>query len=149
MGITPAYAFVVLEGDQNKPDGGGGALFAGYAITDAMELRLSGLWSGHVIAATDKTPEMLFQVFNLALIFSYALDLAPVRPTLEAGIGVLHQQLGEQASTSAGLLVGVGGDWAVLPWLEIGAVFHYHAFLQNPNQIPVYFDVGPRITFRM
>ena len=150
LGITPPYAFAVLgDGGEVKPDGGGGSLFAGYAVTDAMEVRVSGLYSAHLIAATDKDPQMLFQVLNLALIFRYSLDLSPVRPTLEAGIGVLHQRLDGQAATSASLLVGLGGDWAVLPWLEIGAVFHYHAFLQAPGTLPVYFDVGPRVTFRL
>ena len=149
MGLTPSYAYVVLDGGQAEPDGGGAALFLGYAITEAMEVRLSGLWSGHVISATDKSPELLLQVFNLAVIFSYAFDLAPVRPTLEAGIGLLHQRLGDQAVSSVSLQVGVGADYSLLPWLEIGAVFHYHAFLQSPDQLPVYFDVGPRITFRI
>ncbi len=149
MGVAPSYAFVVLE-NQVKPDGGGGSLFLQYAITEAVEARLSGLWTGHEIPGTEDTPGGLYQVISLALVFSYAFDLAPVRPALEAGIGVLHQRysVNEQRATSVSLLFGVSADYQLLHWLEVGAAFHYHAFLQNPSQYPVYFDVGPRVIFR-
>ncbi len=148
VGLAPSYAFVVLQNNA-EPDGGGSGLFLQYAVTEAVEVRLWGLWTGHDIAGTDEAPGGLYQVFNAALVFSYAFDISPVRPALEAGVGVLHQRFQAQHVTSLSLLVGVGADYALLPWLEVGAAFHYHAFLQNPNQYPVYFDVGPRVTFRM
>lgn len=148
VGVAPSYAFVLLD-NTAEPDGGGSGLFVQYAVTDAMEVRLWGLWSGHAIEAKDKDPGGLYQVFNAALVFSYAFDLMWVRPAVEAGLGVLHQRYQEQHVSSMSLLLGVAADYQVLPWLEVGAAFHYHAFLQNPNQYPVYFDVGPRVIFRI
>lgn len=149
LGFSPTYAFVMME-DQSEPDGGGAAIFLAYSLTESVALRLSGLWTGHGVEAVedDKQPSGLLHVISLTAGLSYALDLLAVTPALEAGIGVLHQRLGDASSTELGLQLGLSVDYWLLSWLSVGAAFHYHAFLTNLAEYPVYFDTGPRISVR-
>ncbi len=143
VGFMPSYAFVVLDG-QLEPDGGGAALFLQYGITDAISLQLTGSWTGHGIEATEKDPGGLYSVVSTTAGISYTLDMGRLRPAIDMGAGVLHQEYGGVSATSMEILVGIVADYRLLPWLSVGVAFHYHAFLANPATYPVYFDAGPR-----
>ena len=143
VGLMPSYAFVVLDG-QFEPEGGGGALFLQYGITDAISLQATGSWTGHGIDATEEDPGGIYSVVSLTAGISYTLDMGRLRPAIDMGAGVLHQEYGGVSATSMEILVGVVADYRLLPWLSVGVAFHYHAFLANPAQYPVYFDAGPR-----
>lgn len=145
IGISPAYAFIVLA-DRAEPSGGGAMLHLHYGLTDTFALRLTGGWSGHDVASTEEYEGGLFQVISGSGGLSYAFDLGgDVRAGLEGGLGVLHQRFGELRSTSLALNLGVALDYRALPWLAVGFAFHYHAYLANPSEYPVYFDIGPRV----
>ena len=143
VGLMPSYAFVVLE-NQLEPEGGGGALFLQYGMTDAISLQLAGSWTGHSIEAAEEDPGGLYSVVSVTLGISYSLDMGRLRPAIDMGAGVLHQRYGDASVTSMEILVGLVADYRLLPWLSVGVAFHYHAFLANPAQYPVYFDAGPR-----
>jgi len=147
LGVAPSYAFVVLA-DRAEPDGGGVQAFLQVGISEAVALHLSVLWSGHRIAPSDKRAGGLFQVFSAGVGLAYRFDAGPVEPVLEAAIGVLHQRFGDTVSTSLALQAGLALDYPLLPWLAVGAGFHYHAYLADPSRDPVYFDAGPRISVR-
>ena len=143
VGLAPSYAFVVLE-DQLEPDGGGAGLYLQYGITDAFSLLVTGLWTGHDIEETDSHTGGLYSVTSVAGGISYTLDMGRLRPAIDMGVGFLHHKFGDQESTSMAILVGIAADYRLLPWLSVGAAFHYHAFWASPAQYPVYFDAGPR-----
>ena len=143
VGLTPSYAFVVLEG-QLEPEGGGGGILLQYGMTDVISLQVMGSWTGHAIEATDKDPGGVYSVVSATVGISYTLDMGRLRPAIDMAAGVLHQQYGDASATSMEILVGVVADYRLLPWLSVGAAFHYHAFLANPADYPVYFDAGPR-----
>ena len=143
VGLMPSYAFVVLD-NQLEPEGGGGGVFVQYGMTDAISLQVAGSWTGHAIEATDDDPGGLYSVVSVTLGISYSLDMGRLRPAIDMGAGVLHQRYGDASVTSMEILVGVVADYRLLPWLSVGVAFHYHAFLANPAQYPVYFDAGPR-----
>ncbi len=146
VGIMPSYAFVVL-GDQAEPEGGGAGIFLQYGMTDAISLQVMGAWTGHSIDATEEDPGGLYSVVSASVGIAYTLDMGRLRPAIDIGAGVLHQQYGDAAATSMSILVGIAADYQLLPWLSVGAAFHYHAFLANPAQYPVYFDAGPRMSW--
>jgi hypothetical protein len=149
LGLQPSYAFVVLE-DRAQPNGGGVSLFLNYGMTDAIALLVTGIWSGHDLQPDEKKkrPGGLYQVVSAAAGFSYTFDTVPLRPFIDAAVGFLHQWGADRSATSVSLQLGVGAEYNVLSWLSVGAAFHYHAFLQNPAEFPVYFDVGPRVALR-
>jgi hypothetical protein len=90
----------------------------------------------------------LFQVVSLTAGGSYSFDLLRVCPSLEAGIGVLYQRFAGESATNLGVLFGLGLDYWLRDWISIGVAFHYHAFVTNLAQYPVYFDAGPRVSVR-
>jgi hypothetical protein len=147
LGVAPAYAYVVVD-DKAQPNGvgAGGALL--YGLTPAFALRLSGGWSGHIVEAEPPRTNPLYQVAHGMLGLRYSFDLVSMNPSIEAGIGVLHQSFGTSSSTDLGGQIGVALDYWILPWLSLGAYFHYYAFLSNPTKYPVYFDAGPRVELR-
>ncbi len=147
LGVAPSYAYVVLERGA-EPKGGGANLFLHYHLTGAIALRAAGGWSGHSIEGTEKDQGGLYQVANAALGLRYAFDTIPLNPALEGGVGVLVHSYQGASAVSVALQFGIAADYYVLPWLSVGAAFHYHAFLSNPSQYPVYFDAGPRVGVR-
>jgi hypothetical protein len=147
LGVAPSYAYVVL-GQGAEPRGGGANLFLHYHLSSGAALRAAAGWSGHSIEATGKDAGGLYQVTNAALGLRYAFDAIPLNPALEGGVGILvHSYQGANA-LSVSIQFGVAVDYYVLRWLSVGAAFHYHAFLSNPSQYPVYFDAGPRLGVR-
>ncbi len=148
LGLSPAYAFVVLQ-DDLEPDGGGGSIFARYALSEAFALLASVLYPGHALQATEDDPGGTMRILAASAGLNFALDVLSLTPSIDAAVGVLHQQYKQERSTSMELQVGVGLDYELLPWLMVGAAFHYHAFLSNPSDYPVYFDIGPRVAFRL
>lgn len=149
LGIAPTYAYLVQDG-QSEPRGGGGALYMHYSLSEAIALRWSGLWTVHTIdSSTDENgsgqASSLFHVGNLALGLRYAFDLLSVCPAIEGGVGLLYQKFQQETAIDIGLQFGVSVDYLLSPWLSVGAAFHYHAFISNPTEYPVYFDTGPRI----
>lgn len=143
IGLAPSYAYILLDGAE--PNGWGGSLVALHDLTSAIALRLSAGWSGHSIDGVDKDPGGLYQVVHGEFGLRYDFDLVSLNPSLEGGIGVLHQRYRETTATDLGLQLGVGCDYWILPWISVGAFFHYYAFLSNPTDYPVYFDAGPRL----
>ncbi len=153
LGFSPTYAFVVLE-DTTEPDGGGGLLYLTHGITDAVALRGSAGWSGHDVGETldsegNTQAGGLFQVFHLSAGVSYEFDLlAPLSPYIEASVELLHRRAPQAAETDFGVQLGICLDYWIRPWLALGAAFHYHAFLTNLAEFPVYFSAGPRVAIR-
>jgi hypothetical protein len=147
VGLAPAYAYVVLE-KQAQPKGGGASLFLHYHLTSAFALRLAAGWSGHDIEGTAKSPGGTHQVVNAAFGLRYAIDSIPINPALEGGVGILYHRYQKASSLSPSLQLGIACDYFVRPWISVGAAFHYHAYLSNPSQYPVYFDAGPRVGLR-
>ena len=146
VGLAPSYAFVVLE-KQSKPRGGGGQLFVRYGLTGTFALGVSALWSAHDTDATSDSAAT-FQVINVAASVTYSFDwLERFTPAIEGGIGLLYRR-SKTAAADLGLQLGVAADYWVLPWLGLGAAFHYHAFITSPTEYPVFFDAGPRLTAR-
>jgi len=147
VGLEPSYAFIVL-GQESEPEGGGTGLYVHYGLGDALALRFSGLWSGHDIEPGEEDEGGLYQVVNLALGVAYAFDLLSVVPAIEVGGGLLYLRYQGQSAYNFGLQIGVAVDYGLLSWLTVGAAFHYHAFISNPADYPVYFDAGPRVAVR-
>lgn len=145
VGLTPSYAFLVLNA-QLEPDGGGAGLYLQYGVTDAISLLASGLWTGHTLEASEEDPGGLYQVLSVSFGISYTLDMGRIRPALDLAAGVLHLRYGDQSTTSMSILAGLSADYMMRPWLSVGLAFHYHAYLANPAELPVYFDAGPRVT---
>lgn len=148
VGVAPSYAYIV-RGSSSEPDGGGGSAYVHYGLTQTINLQLSGAWTGHDVDPGEDDPGGLFQVINVAAGARWVFDIVRFNPALEAGLGILHMRYRGDATTNLGLQLGVTVDYAVTPWLGLGAGFHYHAFLSNPGEYPVYFDAGPRISFRL
>jgi hypothetical protein len=147
VGLAPSYAYIVLHGT-GEPDGGGSGLFVHYGLSDAVAIQLSGLWTVHDIEGTEENEGGLYHVVNVAAGVRYAFDVLKVNPALEVAAGILYLRFHGDSAVNLGLLMGICVDWWALDWLAVGAAFHYHAFLSNPNEYPVYFDAGPRVAFR-
>lgn len=147
LGLAPTYAFIVLD-NKAEPRGGGASLFLTYGLSDAIALRLSGLWTGHNIEADEETEGGLYQVANVAFGLQYAIDLLSVTPSIEAGAGLLYLRYGDGSAVNLGLHFGLAVDYWLARWICVGAAFHYHAFISNPADYPVYFDAGPRVAIR-
>jgi len=147
VGLSPAYAFIVLS-DQAEPKGGGTGIFVHYGLSDALALRFSGLWTGHNVEGTEESAAGLYQVANLAAGLQYSFDLLSVTPSIEVGAGVLYLRYRGESATNLGLQIGMSVDYWLLDWLGVGASFHYHSFISNPADYPVYFDAGPRVAIR-
>jgi hypothetical protein len=147
LGVAPSYAYVVLE-NKAEPNGGGVNLFLHYHLSSGVALRAAAGWSGHAIESTGNDPGGTYQVVNAALGLRYAFDLIPLNPAVEGGVGILQHRYQDSTALSVAVQFGVAVDTYVLPWLSVGAAFHYHAFLSNPSQYPVYFDLGPRVGVR-
>lgn len=146
-GLAPSYAFIVLGG-QGEPKGGGASAYALLGLSDALALRCSGLWSGHHVAPREDSAGGLYQVANLSLGLQYTFDLISVTPAIEAGVGLLYLRYQGDSAVNLELQFGLGADYWFVDWLAAGAAFHYHAFISNPADYPVYFDAGPRVTVR-
>jgi hypothetical protein len=143
--------------DRSEPEGGGAAIWLTYGVTESVAIKLTGQWTGHGVDEPeegekdkkgDEPASGLLHVINVAAGLCYALDLLDFTPAIEAGIGVLHQRLGDVSSTELGVRLGISVDYWLLDWLSVGVAFHYHAFLTNLAEYPVYFDTGPRVTVR-
>jgi hypothetical protein len=153
LGFSPTYAFVVLE-DATEPEGGGGLLFLTYGITDAVALRGSAGWSGHDVGETldsqgNTQVGGLFHVLHFSAGLSYEFDiLTPLSPTIEAAVELLHRRFAQAEATDFGVQLGICLDYWIRPWLALGAAFHYHAFVTNLADFPVYFSIGPRVAIR-
>lgn len=152
LGFAPSYAYVVLQ-DQSEPEGGGGALYLTYGVTDSIALRVSAAWTGHAIdEAIDseggKQEGGLFQVLSFSAGLSYELDLVDWTPSLEAGVELLNRHFAGASTVDLGVQFGLCIDYWFRPWLAIGFGFHYHAFLTDLATYPVYFDTGPRLSIR-
>jgi hypothetical protein len=148
VGLAPSYAYLVLE-KESEPKGGGGMLFLNYHITGTIALRAAALWTGHSIDATSSTSASELQVLSGVVGAVYAVDwLGRLSPAIEGGIGVLYRWTRKASAFDFGLQLGIAVDYWVTRWLAIGAAIHYHAFLTNPTQYPVYFDAGPRVIVR-
>lgn len=147
VGVAPSYAYV-LRDDSSEPKGGGANLYAHYRLTDALALRLSAQWSGHSVGSPSTSSDRLFQVYSFDVGGRYELDMVDLTPALEVGLGLLHRRFRGGGATDLGLQFGVAVDYWILDRLSLGAALHYHAFLSNPTQYPVYFDAGPRIGTR-
>lgn len=147
VGLSPAYAFIVLS-DQAEPKGGGAGAFVQYGLSDAFGLRFSALWTGHSVEGGEESAGGLYQVANLAAGLQYSFDLLSVTPSIEVGAGVLYLRYRGESATNLGLQIGLSVDYWLLDWLAVGASFHYHSFISNPADYPVYFDAGPRVAIR-
>lgn len=147
-GINPLYSYLVMD-NKSQPKGFGTSVAFNYFFNNWLSLRVSGQWSSHTIEVTGDHPQSIqHQVVNPSLGLGYLFDMVSWNPVIEAGIGLLHQRFEGQSTTDIGLYLGIGFDYWLRPWFAAGAAFHYHAFLSNPTQYPVYFDAGPRISFR-
>jgi hypothetical protein len=150
VGLAPSYAFIVL-GQDFEPKGGGSGLFIHHGLSESLALRFSGLWSGHDVEPEGEDEDEeggLYQVVNLALGVAYTFDLLSVVPAIEVGGGLLYLRYQGSSAYNLGLQIGVSVDYWLLAWLSVGAAFHYHAFISNPADYPVYFDAGPRVAVR-
>jgi hypothetical protein len=148
LSLAPRYAYLVTGG-ADDPDGGGAAVALRFGISDSAALHAAALWTSHAIDATEQRPQgATLRVLSLIAGASYAIDAIPLAPRLEAGLGVLHQQLDDQASTDLALRIGLLLDYWLLDWLAVGASVYYHALLTDPTDLPVYVDLGPHLALR-
>jgi hypothetical protein len=151
LGLTPSYAYVALA-DKSNPDGGGGSIWLRYHVTEPLAFGALALVTGHRITISDKSGDRddLLLLIHGALTATYLLDLLPqFYAAIEAGIGILHRRMPSTRSTDFGFRFGLGVDYWLRPWLGLGLVFIYHAFVAAPADYPVYFELGPRLTFRL
>jgi hypothetical protein len=145
VGLNPSYAYVVLD-KKARPKGGGAGLFLKYSISESFAVLATGLWTGHEIEGTEKTPGSLFQVVSAGVGLSYTLDLLSFSPSVDAAIGILYTRYQSKSATNFGVQFGIAADYYFHGWLGVGVAFHFHAFLSNPSDYPVYFDAGPRLS---
>jgi hypothetical protein len=154
----PAYAVTYV--DTRAPSGAGGGLEVGFGITESLTLKAMGFMSWHPVAATKDTAAGTLGEFAGMLGLNYALDVIRLVPSFDLALGVLgirgdpgfstsaRANAVVPASTAFGIGVGFNLDYLVTRHVAVGVILRYHAFLTDITRIPVYFFVGPRVTFR-
>jgi hypothetical protein len=147
VGVSAAYAYITLDA-QSEPEGGGASAFASFALTETFALQAAALFTTHSVAATKDRAGGTFRVVSADAGLSYAMDLVRFEPKIEAGIGILYRHFAGQGVTDLGVKIGFAVDYALYPWLAVGFGVYYHGFLTDPGNIPIYVELGPRISFR-
>lgn len=148
VGLSPVYSYLVVD-DQGRPKGGGGVAHLLYQVSDAVGLRAGASWSSHSVDGANQRPSGILHVFSLNGGLTYSLDLLRVVPRIELAAGLLHRRLpGGASATDVGIVAGLGLDYALKPRLSVGGAIHYHGFITNPTNLPVYVAIGPRVALR-
>ncbi len=146
-GASVNYAWIVFS-KSDEPKGGGVGIHLRYGLSENISLKIGALWSGHDLDATEERPGGIFHVLAADAGLTYAIDLMRFSPKIEAGVGILWHRLGEKSEAALGVKIGLAGDYHITPWMTIGLGVFYHGFLTDLGNIPVYVELGPRVSIQ-
>ncbi|MBW2730890.1 MAG: outer membrane beta-barrel protein [Deltaproteobacteria bacterium] len=146
LGVSPHYAYLLLD-NRHEPDGWGVGLQLRYGLSDTFGLVVAGLWTMHSIeGAADKVGGD-FHVMTADFGLVYTLDLVRFLPRIEAGVGALHRRFADAYSTDLGVRLGLSVDYQISPRWMVGLSISYHGFVTDLANIPMFVEMGPRITW--
>jgi hypothetical protein len=139
---------VGVHADRATPPQGEAAWAAGgwvsLGLSDAFALQASGLVAEHALRPDEPEDPTSLRIASLAGGLSYALDVLPVVPFLDAQLGALYRR-DDRGRTDPQLLVSVGVDWIAWRHGSIGLAAHWHQQLWRGVS---YFHGGPRLALR-
>lgn len=146
VGVSPHYAYLLLD-NRHEPDGVGAGLQLRYGLSDTFALVAAGLWTVHDIEATEDRVGGSYHVLAADVGLGYTLDLVRFLPRLEAGIGILHRRFGEAYATDFGVRLGLSVDYQLSKRWMVGFGLSYHGFVTDLANIPIFVEMGPRLTW--
>lgn len=146
--LAPTYAYAVLD-KIARPNGYGGALAFYQELGDTFSLWINGQWTSHEVPTNQPQEGTKYQIYGGLVGVNYLFDILPlIRPSFEGGVGVLYHRFQKSSGYDIDAALGVCLDFIIWRHAAVGAGLHYHTFLSDPLNYPVFFDASARLLWR-
>jgi hypothetical protein len=158
VSVAPSYAVAYV--DARTAHGGGLWLDVDFGLSDALSLHATGFLNWHEGDATKTLEAGTLSAFGALIGITYTLDVIRLVPSFDISVGALgirgDAAFGSQAEaarvlppvTAFGASAGFALDYLWTRHVALGVAVHYQFFLTDPDRVPMYLLVGPRVQFR-